>query len=98
MAVIAFSGGLSPDVDAAAVALRKAGFEVLRMPSEYHKRMDVPGDECVEAYKMHDENHDEDDALHAMFEEVNALVDQYGGLAHECGVVEQGHVPFAFFR
>ena len=39
---IAFSGELDPDLSSAAIALRKAGFEVTMMPEEFQSRLVHP--------------------------------------------------------
>jgi hypothetical protein len=39
MGAIAFSGELNPDPSSAAVALRRAGFEVTMMPEKFRSRL-----------------------------------------------------------
>jgi hypothetical protein len=49
MGWIAFSGDLDPDPDAAAAALRKAGFSVTRLPARFRPRLAHPRDDFLQA-------------------------------------------------
>lgn len=104
VARVAFGGGLGDpefthdverncelDVDAAAAELRQAGYEVFRMPDKYSVLLAHPLDDFIEAII---EGPDDDKVIGAVFEEVNSIVDKYGGLCDECGPVEPDYVPF----
>jgi hypothetical protein len=89
LANIAFGGDLPQlNVDAAAEALRKAGYDVHRAPEKYRERYDHPLDDFIEAYI-------EGDDESAVMDEINALVEAYGGLCHECGSVEPDQAPLS---
>jgi hypothetical protein len=49
MGAIAFGGDLNPDSIGAAVALRRAGFEVIMMPEKFRLRLAHPEDDFMEA-------------------------------------------------
>jgi hypothetical protein len=88
---IAFSGELDPDLSSAAIALRKAGFEVTMMPEECRSRLAHPEDYFMEA-SIHGTY--DDKIVDAIMDEINAIVDDYGGLCCECGPIPSDHVPF----
>jgi hypothetical protein len=90
MAYIAFGGGCKPDPDSAADELRRAGYEVFRMPDQ-HPILADPLDDHIECVI---EGPDEPKIIDAIFSEINAIVDQYGGLCMECGPVGADYVPF----
>jgi hypothetical protein len=92
-AFVAFSGNLVElDVDAAADALRKAGYRVYRLPGKYTTRLTHPLDDFIEAHTVAD---DCDKVIDAIMDEVDGIVDPYGGWCVECGPVEPDNVPFA---
>jgi len=92
MALAAFGGDMRElDVDAAADGLRKAGYRVYRLPGKYSTLLAHPLDDFIEA---HTEGDDSDKVIEAIFDEVNGIVDPYGGYCMECSVVERDHVPF----
>ena len=91
MGTVAFSGELDPDPSSAAVALRRAGFEVTMMPKKFRSRLAHPEDYFMEA--SIDGTHD-DKIVEAIMDEINAIVDGYGGLCCECGPIPSDHVPF----
>jgi len=72
MGTIAFSGDLDPDPDSAAVALRKAGFEVTMMPEKFRSRLAHPQDGFIEASK---DGTDDEKTVDAIMDEINAIVD-----------------------
>jgi hypothetical protein len=80
------------DVDVAAGALRKAGYEVNRTPDQYGGRLEHPLDDFLE---LRIEGPDDDKIITAIMNEVNAIVEQYGGLCYECGPVDPDQAPFA---
>ena len=106
MASIAFSGEFGDpewtndpkfdirlDVDAAAAELRQAGFEVFRLPDKYRGRMKSSG-----------QTHPLDDFVEVRFDgandpdvmnEINAIVQKYGGDCFARGPIEPGEEPFA---
>jgi hypothetical protein len=88
---IAFSGDLNPDPSSAAVGLRKAGFEVTMMPKKFRSRLAHPEDYFIEASI---DGTDDDKIVDAIMDEINAIVDGYGGLWCECGPMPPGYGPF----
>lgn len=82
------------DVDAAAAELRRAGYEVFRMPEKYGGLLAHPLDDFIEAH-THIEGADNDKVIDALWNEVDAIVSKFGGLCWECGPIEPDHVPFA---
>jgi hypothetical protein len=77
MAFTAFSGeceGL--DVDAAAAELRRAGYEVFRLPDEYRGRLAHPLDDFIEA---HIECADDREVRIAIIKDVHAITRRTGG-------------------
>ena len=81
----------SPDPDAAAAALRAAGFEVTMMPEKFGARLVDPEDYFMEASI---DGLEDDKILGAIWDEINAIVDRYGGSCDECGPVPSDYVPF----
>jgi hypothetical protein len=99
---IVFSGDLDipPDPDAAELALRRLGYTVARLPDRLRHRITVPGDDFMQAYvdvRVADEwkaaSDDEWKAAGAIMDEVNAIVDGYGGACLECGVEPLDYEP-----
>jgi hypothetical protein len=88
---IVFAGDLNPDPSGAAVALRKAGFEVTMMPEKYRSGLAHPKDDFMEASI---DGTADDKVMVAIMHGVNAIVDRYGGLCDECGPIPSNHVPF----
>jgi hypothetical protein len=71
--VCVFSGDLpETDSDAAAKALRAAGFEVFRLPLELKAKLDILGDDYIEI-RRNDRSRD------AMEAEVDRIVEPLGG-------------------
>jgi hypothetical protein len=76
-ALCVFAGGLpNCDSDAAAEALRAAGYEVFRLPRELKATLDIEGDDFVE---VRGEGNDDADSRDAMEAEVNRIIDPFGG-------------------
>jgi hypothetical protein len=95
LALAVFSGALRDlDVDAAAEDLRKAGYTVHRMPSEFVLRVCHPLDDFIEATFDIDAYAD-DKTLDAIRAEVDAIVDPFGGLVDEWGNVPRNRKPFS---
>jgi|SRR6516225_1192906 len=88
---IVFSGELDPDPSAAAVALRRAGFEVTMMPEKFRSRLAHPEDDFIEASI---DGTDDDRIVGAIRDEINAIVERYGGLCCVCGPMPSDYVPF----
>src|SRR5262245_58429974 len=80
------------DVDRAADELRQAGYEVTRLPDRFGALLAHPLDDFIEAYI---EGADDVEVIHAIMDEVNAIVERYGGLCFECGPIGPDHTPFA---
>ena len=93
MGAICFAGGddLAPDPSGAAVALRRAGFEVTIMPERFRPYLAEPVDYFMEASKAG--THD-DESIRAIRNEISAIVDRYTGDCWECGPMLSDHVPF----
>jgi len=88
----AFAGDLDDfDPDGAAVALRRAGFEVMRMPATFRSRMEIPEDDFILVYTDGPETYK---FMSAVMKEINAIVDRYGGLLNECGPIASDRAPF----
>jgi hypothetical protein len=93
VACVAFSGDLKPNVSAAAVTLARCGYEVALMPERYRPLLGHPLDDFLEAFKRVRGNEETiARATSGMMDEVNAIVDGFGGACHECGVAEDGYV------
>jgi hypothetical protein len=89
----AFSPDVRLDVDAAADELQKAGYKVYRLPDKYRWLLTHPLDEFLE---LRIEGKTGDDKLiDAISDEVDAIVEKYGGFCDECGPVEPDRAPFA---
>jgi len=88
MGAICFAGGddLAPDPSGAAVALRRAGFEVTMMPERFRPYLAEPDDYFMEASKA--------GTQHAIKNEISAIVGRYQGDCWECGPILSDHVPF----
>jgi hypothetical protein len=84
---VAFSGYDPPgSPDGAEIALRQAGYEVMRMPAAFRSRMEFPKDDFLLVTTEIREDRVWDSAVmrHVM-NEINAIVDRYGGDLSECG-------------
>jgi hypothetical protein len=93
-AIVAFSGECAPDVNAAEVALRNAGFEVVRMPDEYRSRLAHPRDDFFAVSKRYAlRGCDVNAASDAMVDSLNAIVDEHGGAADDVEPVADDHAP-----
>jgi hypothetical protein len=92
MGSIAFGGYLDPDPDGAAEALRRAGFEVTMMPEEFRPHLAHPKDYFMEA--AIDGGTEKDKVVSAVMDEINTIVERYGGLCCECGLIPSDWVPF----
>ena len=105
MATVAFAGDFGDpeytndaertcelDVDRAADELRQAGYEVTQLPDRLGGHLAHPLDDFIEA---HIEGPDDPKVIHAIMDEVNAIVERYGGLCFECGPIGPDHMSFA---
>ena len=70
----------------------KAGYDVYLMPEKYSPRLANPLDDFMEAVI---DGPDDPKVIEAIMNEVNTIVDKYGGLCIECGRVGNDYVPFA---
>ena len=75
-ALCCFAAGLDPDPDAAAEALRAAGYEVFRLPPELKATLEIQGDDFIE---VRGKGNDDEDSRNAMEADVNRIVDPFGG-------------------
>jgi hypothetical protein len=87
---IVFSGDLSPNPDAAAVALRKAGFTVARMPERFRPRLYHPSDDFMQA-TIGGLISDEYKVARAVRDEIDAIVDGFGGTCDRCDICPPDH-------
>jgi hypothetical protein len=81
----------NPDPDAAAVALCRAGFQVTRMPEKFRSSLAHPQDYFMETAINAS---DCEKIVDAIMDEIDAIVDRYGGLCVECGAIPSHYVPF----
>ena len=91
MGAIAFTGELDPDLSGAAVALRKAGFELTMMPERFRSYLAHPDDYFMEASIAGTQD---DKSIRAIMNQINAIVDRFKGYCWECGPILSDHVPF----
>jgi hypothetical protein len=93
---IIFSDGLDPDPEAATDALRKAGYQVIKMPEKFRSRLLYPRDYFLEVVKtVICDPEDCMDEAGVMLDELNEIVDRYGAMADDCGPIDLKHPPFA---
>src|SRR5262245_61874508 len=81
------------DPDGAAAALRRAGYQVTRMPQSFRSRLEFPLDDWM--LVTTNVLTDNDKVLIAVMREVGAVVDRYGGDFSECGPIPSDREPFA---
>ena len=93
-ATVVFCGETDPDPAAAAAALREAGYEVVMMPEKFRSRLVHPRDDFIEVTKriVGDEVNQ---AIDAMMDDVDTIVDRYGGMCDDGGQIDEDHVPFS---
>jgi hypothetical protein len=90
---IAFPGDDS-DPESAVAALRQSGFEVIGMPEELrsrYSRLHFPYDSFWEASK---DGFDNERSVDMIKDEIDAIVDRFGGLCDECDVAGPDYIPF----
>jgi hypothetical protein len=92
---VAFNGYSDdpPDVDGAEIALRRAGFHVIRMPEKLRSR-GLPLDDFLLA--VTDGPHDDKFVSSTIWDEIKAVVDRYGGDVFECGLIESDELEHPF--
>ena len=73
------------DSDGAEIALRRAGFHVMRIPEWLRSRMKIPKDDFL---LVTTDGPDDDKFVDAVWDEIQAILDPYGGDFYECGLVE----------
>jgi hypothetical protein len=89
---VAFAGDLDDfDPDAAAVALRRAGFDVMRMPATFRSRMEIPQDDFI---LVCTDGPETEKFIGAVMKEIDGIVSDYGGLLDECGPIASYRAPF----
>ena len=100
-ATVAFSGemdhdpaGAAADPARAAAALREAGYEVVMMPEKFRSRVGHPGDDFIEVTKRI-VGDDVYQAIDAMMDDVNTIVERYGGNCDNGGQIDEDYVPFS---
>ena len=75
-ALCCFAAGLDPDPDAAAEALRAAGYRVFRLPQALKDTLEIKGDDFIEVRGPGNDDKDSRDAMEA---DVNRIVEPFGG-------------------
>jgi hypothetical protein len=92
---IAFCGDLddAPDPDAAEIELRRAGYAVARLPDRLQKRIRIPGDDFMQAFTDVAGAVDEMEIAGVIMDELNEIVDRYGGACYECGPEPADYEP-----
>jgi hypothetical protein len=78
------------DPDGAEIALRRAGFDVIRMPEKFWSRLELPDDFIL----VTTDGPDDDKFTGAVMDEINAIVNRYGGLLDEWGAIDPNRGPF----
>jgi hypothetical protein len=92
---IVFSGDFNPDPDAAAVALRRAGFHVTRMTARLRSRLAHllhPLDDFM-LVSIGGTITDEEKAVDAVSDELSAIANPYGGECFDCDVYPLNDAP-----
>ena len=85
-ALCIFAGDLpQTNPDAAAEALRAAGYQVFRLPPELNNS-EVEGDDFIEIRREGDAD---DDSIHAMWTDAERIVSPFGGYADCCGAASE---------
>ena len=82
------------DPAGAAAALREAGYEVVMMPEKFRSRLAHPRDYFIEVTKRI-VGDDVYQAIDAMMDDVNTIVERYGGICDNGGQIDEDHVPFS---
>jgi hypothetical protein len=80
------------DPDGAEIALRRAGFNVMRMSEAVHARLEFPGDDFMLVTCLVEEMSDQ--VICRLIDEINAIVIPYGGDLSECGWINPDDPPF----
>jgi hypothetical protein len=90
---VVFDGESDPDPDAAAIALRRAGFTVARPSALDQFRIalhaTVAGDDFIEVYIDVTSN----TTIDAVVDRIDKIVNRYGGECWECGVEPLDYRP-----
>jgi hypothetical protein len=94
MATVAFSHDLDPDLTGAFAALCRAGFEVTMMPEKFRSLLAHPRDDFMEVFTVAS---DDDKIVGAILDQIDMIVDPYGGHCFECGPIPSDRVPFEDF-
>jgi hypothetical protein len=89
---VAFAGDLDDfDPDGAAIALRKAGFDVMRMPATFRSRMEIPADDFL---LVCTDGPETEKFIAVVMKEIDDIVRDYGGLLDDCGPIASDRPPF----
>jgi hypothetical protein len=93
---VAFDGYSNdpPDVDGAIIALRYEGYQVLRMPEELRSR-GQPLDDFLLAMR---DGPNDDKFVDTVWDEIQTIVDRYGGDVCECGLLDLDELERPFVR
>jgi hypothetical protein len=83
-ALCCFAEGLDPDPDAAAEALRAAGYQVFRLPRALKATLEIEGDDFIE---VRGKGNDDEDSRDAMEADVDRIVSPFGGAIDPTGCV-----------
>ena len=95
---VVFGGDLDPDPDAAERDLRRVGYTVARMPDRLRPLLYHPQDYFLKAYvDVSIDVDNEPKVTSATMDEIQEIVDQYGGSCQECGAEPADFDPEAEF-
>jgi hypothetical protein len=83
------------DPGAAEIALRRSGYDVMRMPATFRSRLEIPQDDfLLVTTEVHEDRAQRPEVLRHVLDEVNAVVGRYGGSLDECGPINSHRAPF----
>jgi hypothetical protein len=79
------------DPDGCEDELRRAGFEVIRLPDSYRPRLEIKTDDFL---LVMTEGSDDSRFISAIMDLIDAIADRYGGGMWECGLINTAIAPF----
>jgi hypothetical protein len=92
-ALVAFGGDCdNVDPDQAADELRRAGYEVRRLPDKYRRLLDHPRDDFLEVIFP---CVDDPKAINFVWKEIDRIANPYAGCCDECGPLDPDDERFA---